>query len=119
MANFIQKGEIIDLTNTTDKDIAYGQVVVLGNHVCVAAEIIKTGETGGLRTSGVYEFNAANTPEIKVGDILYYDSTNDLVTNDKGALTTVAGFSISSKPASTDGTVLVKILDTVIISPAS
>ncbi|MCI1478113.1 MAG: DUF2190 family protein [Clostridium beijerinckii] len=116
MANFIQKGDIIDFPNATDKDIAYGQVVVLGNHVCVAAEDIKIGATGGLRTNGVFEFNAAKAPEIKVGSIVYYDTTNDLVTSDKGTLTTIAGFALSSKAANTDGTVMVKILDAVTIS---
>lgn len=113
MANFIQKGDIIDFTNATSEDIAYGEVVVLGNHVCVAAENIKIGATGGLRTNGVFEFNAANAPAIKIGDIVYYDSTNDVVTSTKGTLTTVAGFALSAKAATTNGAVLVKILDTV------
>lgn len=118
MANFIQKGDIIDFSNATETDIEYGQVVVLGNHVCIAAEKIAVGETGGLRTNGVFEFIAANTPSIAIGDIVYYDSTNDCVTNAKGTLTTVAGVALSAKAATTDGTVIVKILDTVTITSA-
>lgn len=114
MANFIQKGDIIDFPNSTKETISYGDVVVLAGHVCVAAENIKVGEVGGLRTSGVFEFNADKTAAIKFGDVVYYDETNDCITSTKGSLTTIAGTAISEKAASTDGAVLVRILDTVV-----
>ncbi len=111
MANFIQKGDVIDFTNTTEIDIAYGQVVVLGNHVCVAAECIKAGEAGGLRTNGVFEFDADKNVEIKIGDQVYYDTANDCITNNKGTLTTVPGIALTAKPSATEGTVQIKIFN--------
>lgn len=109
MVSFVQKGDIIDFPNSTESNIEYGQVVVLGNHVCVAAENIEPGNIGGLRTNGVFEFNAEKTGEIKIGDPVYYDETNGYVTTTKGTLTTIPGVAISTKAATVDGTVLVKI----------
>jgi len=48
MSNFIQDGRVIDYTNSTETDIAYHDIVVLGNRVGVAAENIAVGNKGGV-----------------------------------------------------------------------
>ena len=113
MVNFIQKGDIIDFFNSTGKDILYGQVVVMGNHIGIAAENITQGKNGGLRTNGVFEFTGVKADTISIGDNLYYDPDKDAVTNNKGYLTVVAGFARSSKEAEKDGTILVKLFNSL------
>lgn len=109
MAKFVQKGDIIDFSNSTEESINYGDVVIIGTKIGIAVEEIKPREIGGVRVNGVFEFEAANAPKISIGDTLYYDSTNANLTSTKGDLTIIAGYSISEKAATTDGTVLCKV----------
>ena len=52
-AKFVQRGECIDFR--PDRDIAAGEVVVLGSLVGVAKIDVKAGELGELALTGVYE----------------------------------------------------------------
>lgn len=52
-ARYVQKGDAIDFR--PDRDIAAGEVVVLGNLVGVAKLDIKAGELGALALEGVFE----------------------------------------------------------------
>lgn len=107
MANFIQKGEVIDFTNTTDNVINYGDVIPIGKHVGVAAESISAGAVGSVRLSGVFEMTVASGVTIAVGDDLYYDVANKVATNIATETKAVIGYAIS---ASTDGVVACKLV---------
>lgn len=105
-ATFVQKGDIIDYTASTD--IAYGEVVAIGTRVGVAAESIKNGETGGVKLEGVYEMPTA-AEAIALGDKLYFDSANRCVTKTVGSLTVVAGIAVEEKTTTSAGTILCRI----------
>lgn len=72
---YIQKGEIIDYTNSSGVAIGYGDVVLLTSRIGIAAENIPSGMTGSLKTEGVYELPAVNNAAFTVGDPLYWDGT--------------------------------------------
>lgn len=94
MPRFIQDGKVIDYKNTGENPIIYNDAVVFGTKVFVAAETIKPGETGGLYTDGVFEFECAST--IELGTTVYYDPSTKKVTSTKGELTAIAGIVVNS-----------------------
>ncbi|WP_026486690.1 DUF2190 family protein [Caldanaerobius polysaccharolyticus] len=103
---YIQKGEVIDFTNNTGADIAYGDVVPIGSRIGIAAETIANGATGSLNVTGVYELPADNTVAFNIGDEVYWDDTGDKLTKTVG--TYRAGWVIEPK-AQTETTAKVKI----------
>lgn len=105
-AIFIQEGKIINYV--AEKEIAYGEIIPVGERIGVASEFIRSGSTGGVRLAGVYEMaTAAET--INFGDKLYWDESNGVVTKTVGSLTCVAGIAVSKKTSSGNGTVLCRI----------
>lgn len=105
-AIYIQEGKIINYMAT--EDVAYGEIIEVGNCIGVAGEFIRSGQTGGVRMAGVYEMpTAAET--IEFGDKLYWDKNNGVVTKTAGSLTCVAGIAVSKKTSSGNGTVLCRI----------
>lgn len=105
-ATFIQEGKIINFT--AQREIAYNEIVPIGNCVGVATESIRAGSTGGVRMTGVYEMPAA-AETMEVGDTLYWDNDNNYVTKTKGELTCIAGIAVSKKAGSGAGTVYCRI----------
>jgi predicted RecA/RadA family phage recombinase len=98
MSNFIQDGRVIDYTNSTETDIAYHDIVVLGNRVGVAAEDIAVGNKGGVIVEGVFEVPAIGTEAFTVGQVAYLNAGGK-ATVTKDALTTVIGWVVEPKLA--------------------
>ncbi|TZE81996.1 DUF2190 family protein [Calorimonas adulescens] len=92
---YIQKGYIIDFTNSTGTDIAYGDVVPIGARIGIAAEDIAKDATGSLNVSGVFELPADNTAAFAVGDEVYWDDAGSKLTKTAGAIK--AGWVIEPK----------------------
>ncbi|AYO30249.1 DUF2190 family protein [Biomaibacter acetigenes] len=92
---YIQKGYIIDFTNSTGADIAYGDVVPIGARIGIAAEDIAKDATGSLNVSGVFELPADNTVAFAVGDEVYWDNVGGKLTKTAG--TYKAGWVIEPK----------------------
>ena len=106
MVNFIQDGRVIDYANT-GADIAYHDVVVLGNRVGIAGENIPTGEKGSVIVEGVFEIPAISTEAFTIGQIAYLNAQGK-ATVTKDALTTVIGW--VTEPKTQAGTsALIKI----------
>lgn len=71
--NHIQIGKAMPWTNGTGSDVSSGDVVVVGNFVCVALEDIANGASGNLATEEVWEVPKNNNLVISQGDVLYFD----------------------------------------------
>lgn len=103
----IQEGEKIGFTLTGATNV--GDVVPLGTGmVGVASTSGLTGEEVTLEMEGVYEVNAATTDVVAIGDLLYFDVANRVLT--VVATDNVrAGRAMSAKAASVAGVVSVLI----------
>lgn len=106
-ATYIQKGDTIDYTNSGNAAIAYGDVIPATNCVLIAAENIAVGATGGADAVGVFELAAVNNAAFAVGDKLYWDATNKVLTK-TSAGNTPAGICVATK-AQTSATGKVKL----------
>ena len=108
-AVFVQIGDTIDYANSGDADIAVGDVVPLVSRIGVALENIAQGEVGGVRLVGVFEMPAEAGVDLTfaVGDLLYWDATNSVLTKTETG-NTPAGMAVSVK-AATEATALVRI----------
>jgi predicted RecA/RadA family phage recombinase len=102
----VKDGSVIDYTLTGDT--AVGTVVPLTNIIGVAMVSGLTGETIGLAIDGVYEIAAADADAVAVGDVLYFDATNRVLTTTTTG-NARAGIAVSAKPANTPGAVQVKL----------
>lgn len=91
MAQFIQKGDIVDYTNSGEAAIEYGQLIIGKDKIFVAAEEIAPGATGGVHTSGVFEMAAEATAAFAFGQKIYYDATNKVATNKVATATAETG----------------------------
>lgn len=80
MAKYVQAGKFINFTNSTEKDIAYGDVVVITSRIGVAACNIPAGGLGTVALEEVYEMPAEATAAFTVGEKLYWDGTNKCLT---------------------------------------
>lgn len=66
---------------TASADVAAGDVIALGNNrFGVALSAIADGDTDDLAVTGVFTFSKAAVA-ISVGDLLYWNSTDSVVTN--------------------------------------
>lgn len=103
----VQDGDVIDYTLSAA--VAVGEVVPLGTAmVGVAVTAGEIGEMIALDIEKVYEVNAATADAIDVGDEVYFDATNRVITIVATDMVR-AGRAVSSKAAATAGTVNVKI----------
>jgi predicted RecA/RadA family phage recombinase len=84
MTKYVQAGKIINYTNLSVSDIAYGDVVVLSGRIGVASCPIPVGATGTVALEEVYEMPAETTAAFAVGQKLYWDSTNKRLTATAG-----------------------------------
>jgi predicted RecA/RadA family phage recombinase len=103
---YSQKGNVIDFTNSTEADIAYGDVIAVGGRIGIAAENIAKGATGSLNVTGVFEMPADDTTAFAVGDEVYWDNEGAKLTKTPG--TYKAGF-VTAPKAQAGATALVKI----------
>lgn len=77
-ATFIQDGKYID--HTPAGVLASGDVVVQGDLVGVTVRPLAVGEPGSLAVDGVFDFNKNTGVAFTVGQILYWDDTNNVAT---------------------------------------
>ena len=77
-ATFVQDGRLID--HTPAGALAAGDVVVQGDLVAVTIRPLAAGEAGSLVTEGVFDFAKNTGVAYTVGQILYWDDTNNVVT---------------------------------------
>lgn len=103
----VQEGDVIDYTLSAA--VAVGAVIPLGTAmVGVAVTAGEIGEMIALDIEKVYEVNAATADVIAVGDEVYFDATNRVITTVSVGMVR-AGRAVSAKAAATAGTVNVKI----------
>lgn len=93
-AVFVQNGDNIDVT-VTDA-VEYMDVVPLEDRVGVAMQDIPASGTGTVTLTGTYSLPAATGAAIKVGQKVYWDSTNSVIT-DTATNNTFAGYAITAK----------------------
>lgn len=77
-ASFVHEGASIDYT--PGANVAAGEVVVQGDLVGVAKLDILTGRLGALAVDGVFDFAKEFGVTHPVGQIVYWDNSNDMVT---------------------------------------
>lgn len=110
-----KEGEKIDFTLTGAVDV--GDVVPLGlTMIGIASTSGLTGEVVALEVEGIYEINAATADAIAIGDKVYFDHINRVITiktdtvgDGTGTKFAVAGIATSTKAESIAGTVYVGI----------
>lgn len=124
-AEFWQRGEAIDYTNTSGSKIAANTIILLGSRIGIAGGDIPAGETGSLHVSGVFEVPkeyADSGKALTAGQEVQWDDSNSYFKaavaqvvgtgGDAGKVTTEAspvhGFVVAAA-ASADRTCLVKI----------
>lgn len=106
-ATRVQEGTVIDFT--ADATYANGDIVELNSErIGVALGDAVAGDVIGLAIGDVYKIAAATADDIVVGQAVYWDSANGVITVSSSG-TTPAGFAISAKAAGADDTVSVKI----------
>lgn len=106
MANYIQKGNTINYTNSGAAKIAAGDAVSLTNRIGIAAGDIAAGAVGTLAVEGVFEIDKTASLAIAVGDAVYFSTSTKKIT--KTDTDVPAGWAIAAATAS-DTSVLVKI----------
>lgn len=117
-AVYYQRGETLDYFPT--ENVENHAVVNLGTRIGVAAAPIKAGDQGAVHVVGVFSMPKANTEEIKMGAVVYYDADADVITTtastevgegqDKETVNnTPAGYA-AADAATTATSVLVKLL---------
>ena len=79
-ATFMRDGKVIQYTNNGETDIAYGDIVVLTDMVSVANSDIPKGMQGALAITGAFEMPAETTSVFEVGQAVYWDAENSVVT---------------------------------------
>ena len=104
-ARYVQRGESIDFTSTSD--IAAGDIIKVGSLVGVAKLDIKVGELGALALVGVYEVEGNGTA-IEAGAVVSVDPTTGKVCAEGASGAVKFGHAVQSA-AATDATVLVRL----------
>ena len=75
MKNYIQEGNVIEYTNSTDSKIDSSALVVIGKFAGVAVADIPAGATGSVAINGVFDLTKkTSTDTMAVGDAIGYDS---------------------------------------------
>ena len=79
-AIFEQEGKTIDYLNGGQTSIEVGTVVPLVSRIGISLETIAPGAKGGVRLVGVWSMPADDQTAFTVGDQLYWDATNEVLT---------------------------------------
>lgn len=106
-ATFLQAGKVINWTNSTEANVAVGEVIPLTSIVAVAVTNIPIGAIGAVSLEGIYQMPADKTTTFAVGDKLYWDATAGNLTKTDTA-NVYAGICVEPKNNSTE-TALVKL----------
>lgn len=87
MRNFVQRGDTIDVTAAAA--IKSGDGVIVGSIFGIANVDAAIGDTYALDTVGVFNLPKVNALAIAVGDAVYWDSANKVVTKTAGGNTKI------------------------------
>lgn len=109
-AEFWQRGETLDYTNSGNTKIAAGTIILFGSRIGVAGGDIPAGETGSLHVNGVFEMPKEygdSGKALTAGQEVQWDNTNSYI---KAAADSspVHGYVVAAA-LTTDKTCLVKI----------
>ena len=104
-ARYIQRGDSIDYTSTSD--IAAGDIIKVGSLVGVAKLDIKAGELGALALVGVYEVETGGTA-VAIGTVVSIDPATGKVCTEGTAGAVKLGHAVT-KAETSDTTVLVRL----------
>lgn len=80
MRNFIQRGDVLTVTNTTGAAIASGSGVLLGSVFGVAGNNIPVSEDGPINVVGVYELPKAPSQAWAFGVPVFWDNAAKVAT---------------------------------------
>jgi predicted RecA/RadA family phage recombinase len=107
MARFVQKGESID--HTPVSALAAGAIVALGSvGVGIAQTAIAANTLGSLIVDGVIEHPKTAAQAVTLGQKVYFDSANNLLTTTVGT-NVLVGYAVAAAGAS-DPVVRVKLM---------
>ena len=101
----VQDDGVLDYTAAAA--IAVGDVVPLGSTcVGIAKTSIAVGETGALDTSGLFDVAAETGTAWSIGDVIYWDATNNVATKTATGNTRMGIASLAKLSATATGQVL-------------
>jgi predicted RecA/RadA family phage recombinase len=107
MARFVQKGEALD--HTPGSALAAGAIVVLGTvGVGIAQTAIAANTVGSLIVDGVIEHPKTAAQAVTLGQKIYFDAANNLLTTTVGS-NVLVGYAVRAQAAA-DATVTVKLM---------
>lgn len=109
MKNYVQKGDVVDVT--VGADIASGVALKVGSLFGVTQKAAKSGETVGLVREGVFDLPYGVAATAAVGDLIYWDDTGKTVTKTSSGNTKV-GICMKAA-ASADATMRVLLVPTI------
>ncbi|MDP3409027.1 DUF2190 family protein [Bosea sp. (in: a-proteobacteria)] len=105
MKNYVQAGK--NLTLPAPANVLSGDVVIIGSILGIAAGTAASGSDLDLVTEGVFKLPKVSALAIAIGDAVYWDSTNKLVTKTASGNTKLGvAVSVAANPS---GTVNVKL----------
>ena len=104
-AEYWQRGEALDYTNTTDAVIPANTIVKIGSRIGVTGTEIAPGDIGTIHVGGVWEIGKTGNAEIAMGQTVYFDGTG--ITDTAGD-NTEAGYAAANAAAG-DTVILVKL----------
>ncbi|OQW44309.1 MAG: hypothetical protein A4S12_03605 [Proteobacteria bacterium SG_bin5] len=87
MRNFVQRGDTLDVTAAAA--ISSGDGVIVGSIFGVANVDAEIGDTFALDVVGVFDLPKVSALTISVGDTVYWDNANKLVTKTAGGNTKI------------------------------
>ena len=101
--NFVRKPGYV--VYTAASDITAGDVVDIGDQYGIAVTDIDNGDAGIVKIDGVWDLTLQTNETITVGDKLYWDSANEVVTETATADTYI-GTAVEAKTTTTSTTFL-------------
>ena len=107
-ATFWQRGETIDLVNSTNNVIEANPIMVIGKRIGVAAMEAAPGQKYSVNVVGIYKFPKKSAEAVTSGAEVYYDPDNGYITATKSETVILAGYAVADA-ADADATVSVKI----------
>lgn len=105
-AEFWQRGEALDYTNTTTATIPANTIVKIGDHIGVTGTDIEPNKVGSLHVGGIWEIPKTGTKKIDMGATVYFDGNG--ITDTAAAGNTAVGYAAASATAE-DTKILVKL----------
>ena len=117
MNTYKGRGSRIQYVNGTGSSIASGDVVDLGDIFGIAVFTFADGATGTLMIDEAHVLTARTAGEWVVGDDVYWDSSNEVLTEIGGSDYKFIGKALKDKVASTETTNVIKLNAGAPISP--